>query len=373
MHAQTLANAKAAYAELGSCYVADMTSYDRQENHVFLVGTFEFAPSFVRAVFERKADIFNFFSANPDLLQWPYDLQSGTRTIVEFDEEAFNEDSFEIETDWTTGEDVIKKVEIDRSDYEHKFEEDFEFIRGDVSENLVWRFIQILEIREFDTISSNPRRSWSKVEFPDVDNADFQRGAYSAVDTLMYFFHLMNACSSTLPQLATAYDANVTTDAIGRPNVSAAKQKLMKLIERFFGYENWIVVDPDHVISFIEFSRSEIRQSTRSNGLEFEKLCSSALSLAGYEVSETRRSGDFGADLIAEIAEVRFAIQCKDTGKPAGVKAIQEASGAQKHYITDYAVVCSKSGFTGAAVELAATTGVILTSLEEIVRVLSRV
>lgn len=190
----------------------------------------------------------------------------------------------------------------------------------------------------------------------------------------MYFFHLMNACSSTLPQLITAYDSNVKRDSIGRPNTSAAKEAVMKIIRRFIGSdERWIVIDPDHVLAFVEFSRSNVRHSTHSNGLDFEKLCFSTLADAGYEVSETKRSGDFGADLIAEIDEVRFAIQCKDTGKPSGVKAVQEASAAQKHYVTDYAVVCSKSGFTNAAVELAATTGVLLTPPDQMVRVLSRV
>jgi HJR/Mrr/RecB family endonuclease len=86
------------------------------------------------------------------------------------------------------------------------------------------------------------------------------------------------------------------------------------------------------------------------------------LSSSGFDVRETPKSGDFGADIIASKDDLSFAIQCKDTIKPVGVKAVQEAASAKSHYKVDFAVVCSTARFTDAAIELATSNNVILSN-----------
>ncbi|MDE3795824.1 restriction endonuclease [Sinorhizobium meliloti] len=95
-------------------------------------------------------------------------------------------------------------------------------------------------------------------------------------------------------------------------------------------------------------------------GILFEDRVAKELENLGYMVDRTPVTGDFGADLIAEKDDLRYAIQCKSHAKPIGLKAVQEAVGARRYYKCDYGVVIASSPFTLAAKELAGETGVIL-------------
>lgn len=97
-----------------------------------------------------------------------------------------------------------------------------------------------------------------------------------------------------------------------------------------------------------------------NNGIVFEEQVAKELESHGYLVDRTPTTGDFGADLIAEKDDLRYAIQCKSHAKPIGIKAVQEAVGARRYYKCDYGVVVASSSFTLAAKELAQETGVIL-------------
>lgn len=90
------------------------------------------------------------------------------------------------------------------------------------------------------------------------------------------------------------------------------------------------------------------------SGEQFENWCCQLLREKGYaDVKTTQTSSDYGADIIAEKEGIRFAIQCKRHSEPVGIKAVQEAHGAKKHYNCDIAVVMTSSSFTNAARELA--------------------
>ncbi|MDW9804241.1 hypothetical protein GOA91_15140 [Sinorhizobium meliloti] len=95
-------------------------------------------------------------------------------------------------------------------------------------------------------------------------------------------------------------------------------------------------------------------------GILFEERVAKELESLGYLVDRTPVTGDFGADLIAEKDDLRYAIQCKSHAKPIGLKAVQEAVGARRYYKCDYGVVIASSSFTLAAKELAGETGVLL-------------
>lgn len=97
-----------------------------------------------------------------------------------------------------------------------------------------------------------------------------------------------------------------------------------------------------------------------ATGEEFEHFVSDQLEDSGWSVRHTGKSGDQGADLVAEKAGVSVAVQCKMYAQPVGNKAVQEALAAQRYYATDHAAVISNAAFTKSAVQLARSAEVLL-------------
>jgi restriction system protein len=97
-----------------------------------------------------------------------------------------------------------------------------------------------------------------------------------------------------------------------------------------------------------------------ATGEEFEHFVSGQLEGSGWSVRHTGKSGDQGADLVAEKPGVSVAVQCKLYTQPVGNKAVQEALAAQRYYATDHAAVISNAAFTRSAVQLARSADVLL-------------
>jgi restriction system protein len=88
-------------------------------------------------------------------------------------------------------------------------------------------------------------------------------------------------------------------------------------------------------------------------GVEFERYVAAVLRGAGYTVSFTRATGDFGVDLIAAKNGVRTAVQCKRQARTVGGAAVQQVvAGAPVHGCTATMVV-SNHRYTRAAMQLA--------------------
>lgn len=99
-------------------------------------------------------------------------------------------------------------------------------------------------------------------------------------------------------------------------------------------------------------------------GTKFEENCLKTLVNAGYVARRVGGSGDQGADLIASMSELSYAIQCKYYGEAVGNAAVQQVAAARSYYRTDFAVVCAPNGFTKSARSLAAATDTLLISPE---------
>lgn len=98
---------------------------------------------------------------------------------------------------------------------------------------------------------------------------------------------------------------------------------------------------------------SGLRKVDVMSGREFEDYVAAKFRSAGYRVSATRSTGDFGVDLIVRKGNVRIAVQCKRHGYPVGIAAVQQVvAGAAIHRCTSTMVV-SNQEFTPAAVTLA--------------------
>jgi restriction system protein len=103
-----------------------------------------------------------------------------------------------------------------------------------------------------------------------------------------------------------------------------------------------------------------------ASGEDFELFVSQRLEDSGWVVQQTGKSGDQGADLVAERDGVSVAVQCKLYSQPVGNKAVQEALAAQKYYATDRAAVISNAAFTRSAIKLAQSAKVLLLHISDI-------
>ena len=91
-------------------------------------------------------------------------------------------------------------------------------------------------------------------------------------------------------------------------------------------------------------------------GAEFEDYVAERVRAAGWTPSEILRRGDFGADLVAERAGVRIAVQAKRRSANVGNRAVQEASAGADFHRCDAALVVTQARFTPAARRQAAAT-----------------
>ncbi|MCX4371952.1 MAG: restriction endonuclease [Dysosmobacter sp.] len=105
----------------------------------------------------------------------------------------------------------------------------------------------------------------------------------------------------------------------------------------------------------------EYNQCPPEDGFDFERKFAAALKRDGFEnVTVTEKSGDFGADILAEKDGVKYVIQCKYYTSSVGVKAVQQVFASKIHYAAHVAVVATNSVFTKSAKVLAEETGVLL-------------
>ncbi|WP_082960660.1 MULTISPECIES: restriction endonuclease [unclassified Mycobacterium] len=105
----------------------------------------------------------------------------------------------------------------------------------------------------------------------------------------------------------------------------------------------------------LKCANSSIRAIDRMSGTEFEEYVAAQLRVAGWSVTPTGGTGDYGVDLVAKRDGARLAVQCKRLAKAVGVAAVQQVvSGARRHGCT-HTVVVTNQDFTKAARQLAAT------------------
>ncbi|WP_345891130.1 restriction endonuclease [Burkholderia sp. Ax-1719] len=102
------------------------------------------------------------------------------------------------------------------------------------------------------------------------------------------------------------------------------------------------------------------------DGYAFEKFLAQLFQTAGFEVEETKLSGDQGADLFVTRLGKKIVIQAKNYSGNVGNAAVQEAIAAKSFYGCDEAMVVTNSHFTRSAIELANTAGVRLVSRREL-------
>lgn len=104
---------------------------------------------------------------------------------------------------------------------------------------------------------------------------------------------------------------------------------------------------------------------------QFEEWVAKMLKTKGYRTTTTKRSGDFGIDVIAYANNSKIGIQVKKFKKSVGIRAVQEAIAGSKYYrCTESWVITSAYSYTPAARELARVNGVKLLTRDDIARLL---
>jgi restriction system protein len=128
---------------------------------------------------------------------------------------------------------------------------------------------------------------------------------------------------------------------------------------------------PDVSVRRINFSTTDVRQIIRLNGAnrfadvhhdDFEHIVGLLFGQAGYNVTLTPSTGDFGVDVIATKSSTKIAIQVKryNEKNSVGVKDLNQVLGGMRYYSCIKAMVVTTSKYTVAALQLAKKTGVVL-------------
>ena len=167
---------------------------------------------------------------------------------------------------------------------------------------------------------------------------------------------------------------NMKTDIQGNLEMAGVDKRIDKFlvsngqVPQYLAWTHVVttIASSEEIIAFSLFDDARSQQPMAANGIEFENYVCARLEEQGAVVSRTPKTGDFGVDLVVELHDLRYAVQCKDYRRPVGVKAVQEVSAGARHYRCDYGVVVSNGEFTDPARELAASLKIALLNVSEV-------
>ena len=108
------------------------------------------------------------------------------------------------------------------------------------------------------------------------------------------------------------------------------------------------------------------------DGEDFEELLAMIFRQRGLKVTKTKKSHDYGADLLVSTKDEIIAIQCKlYYNRSVSNSAVQEIATAKDYYQASRAVVITNSKFTKPAEILAEKIGVKLIDRNSLQKLLS--
>ncbi|MBR7172541.1 MAG: restriction endonuclease [Clostridia bacterium] len=109
-----------------------------------------------------------------------------------------------------------------------------------------------------------------------------------------------------------------------------------------------------------------ISQINSLSGVEFENYLKLLFEKMGYIVQTTKKSKDFGVDLIIEKNKKKTIVQTKRYSHTVGISAVQEIISARNHYGIYSAMVVSNQNFSKEAETLANENNVMLAGKAEL-------
>ncbi|HHS9982323.1 TPA: restriction endonuclease, partial [Klebsiella quasipneumoniae subsp. similipneumoniae] len=102
------------------------------------------------------------------------------------------------------------------------------------------------------------------------------------------------------------------------------------------------------------------------DGYQFENFLVEIFQTLGYDVKETKKTQDQGADLFVTRFGKNMVIQAKNYSGSVGNSAVQQAISAKAFYGCDEAMVVTNSYYTKSAMELADSARVRLIDRNEL-------
>lgn len=108
------------------------------------------------------------------------------------------------------------------------------------------------------------------------------------------------------------------------------------------------------------------------SGVEFENYVKLLFEKMGYKVQTTKKSKDFGVDLIIEKNKKKTIVQTKRYSHTVGISAVQEIISARNHYGIYSAMVVSNQNFSKEAEILANENNVMLAGKNELEGLISK-
>lgn len=302
-------------------------------------------------MFDQKDEILSFFRANEHLLEKPYQLFE-KKVRVKYITRRAN---------------PAKNItEISYTDWEPR-----PFAKSSCEDNDIYKMLCRIGCGPENVYALSSFKDWGEVVWHETLNAEREKLGYPLIDLSLYLVHLLNIYLPNQGLIANLYATNVLTDAVGRENQTAALKAVSKVIARTLGQSKDFLGGEkmaEDILHLLRRQSAKARPKAIANGIDYERQCDALLRAGGFEVQSTPATGDYGADLIAYKDDLGYVVQCKDTSKPVGVKAVQEVIGARRHYGADFAAVCCSAGFTDAAVELATSNKVILCNATQLVK-----
>ena len=160
-------------------------------------------------------------------------------------------------------------------------------------------------------------------------------------------------------------------DKDGKLSSSEVKQYSESLVEFLTKRmkESDIITTPLHRRSsdYYKITEEDIKNNFRRfEPYEFEELIGKLFSAKGYKVEVTKKSGDYGVDVLAKAGHDIVAIQVKHWKLPVGGPDVHKTLGSMLTYGANRALVVTTSDFTNQAYEIANTTPVELWNGERV-------
>ncbi len=130
---------------------------------------------------------------------------------------------------------------------------------------------------------------------------------------------------------------------------------IVLLIFAFFRHYKWSMFRVDHM-----------------KGERFERFLVELYERLGYKCTQTKKTGDQGADVILKKGFQKIGVQAKRYRGSVGNSAVQEAVASRKYYGFTSVKVVTNSTFTKSAVELAKANKVELIDREKLKKLIKK-
>lgn len=117
-----------------------------------------------------------------------------------------------------------------------------------------------------------------------------------------------------------------------------------------------------------KLAKSGIKDIDKMDGFQFEEYLKVLFKKLGYKSTVTKKSGDFGVDLLLRSEDRTIAVQAKryGYGNKVSLKAVQEIYAGGTYYLADERWVVTNAFFTKSALELAKACNVRLVNRHEL-------